>query len=353
MSNDPANGSMSRTRKFGRRLFSSTKEDNTSSKKGRASTIKVVQETLVSSSAYDQKPEVPVSPAFAPTPEETISKNNRQPSLSRRQSKASSLFELFSKPKVERARGFHESTRLDTLPERSQTPAHFYPQPDRSKRESTIVTARSPNPQVDEGDNDRLNEEAIDTAPAPRSASRLSITPQKTTFVREQAAKIQRQADNWDPPPLFQAYPQAVKHGRLQGISASTEALLRSQRNKYNGGMDGFTNEQGSSSTDRQRLSVLPDTPDLMEKVFILVTAGRLVQYSGTGSSDRMPEKLLQLGPKSAAFACDLIPGKHWVLQVVQSVNDLNMPSVKPSRSILSRLRVPTLNKRQTTNIIL
>src|SRR5215472_8475694 len=44
--------------------------------------------------------------------------------VEKRQSKMN-LFDLFSKPKVERARGFHD-LGLDTVPERSQTPAHFY-----------------------------------------------------------------------------------------------------------------------------------------------------------------------------------------------------------------------------------
>lgn len=342
MSSDPA--TVSRTRKFGRRLFSSNKTDDPSTRS--RSSSKVGQELRVDVGSKIKQLELATAP---PSPKPFRPVENRrasivQPALNRRQSKTSSLFDLFSKPKVERARGAHESVGAQLPPVREQQPQqppipnHVYTRPDRSRRESTLA-----------------QDEPVTNQPSPpRPASRLSIVPQTTLPAREPQPPTAKQLEHWETSPLFQAYPQSIKHGRLQGISNSTETLLRSQQNRYNGGMDGFAQDPQAGAPDRpKRLSLISESPDLMEKVFALVTAGRLVQYSGTGNSDRMPEKVLQLGPKSAAFACDLIPGKHWVVQVVQSTNDMNMPSVKPSRSILSRLRVSNMSRRHATSLLL
>ncbi|EON63650.1 hypothetical protein W97_02878 [Coniosporium apollinis CBS 100218] len=53
------------------------------------------------------------------------------------------------------------------------------------------------------------------------------------------------------------------------------------------------------------RLSINYESPpvDLPTKLYILVTSGCLLQYAGEGPSDRLPEKILQLGKDSAAFA--------------------------------------------------
>ncbi|KAL4992270.1 hypothetical protein BDW68DRAFT_150092 [Aspergillus falconensis] len=74
------------------------------------------------------------------------------------------------------------------------------------------------------------------------------------------------------------------------------------------------------------------------QKVFIIATSGYILQYAGEGKHDRLPEKMLLLGPKSVAFASDAIPGKHWVLQVSQgSEEDSGTNSAEAARPILSR----------------
>jgi hypothetical protein len=82
-----------------------------------------------------------------------------------------------------------------------------------------------------------------------------------------------------------------------------------------------------------------PPAPELMNKIYILVTAGYVLQYAGEGSFDRTPEKVLKLGKESAAFACDLIPGKHWVLQISSHAHDDGTVDAGPRNSLLSRLR--------------
>jgi hypothetical protein len=239
--------------------------------------------------------------------------------VEKRQSKLS-LFELFSKPKVERARGFHE-TSLEALPERSQTPTHFYRMPDSSTGQ-----------------------------------------PQPSRRHKEGGKAVVRPTADWNPPPLFQAYPQAIKHGIVRTINVSTETLIRVQQYKAQTMPDPFgsstslpyVSEDGEEFVaprhPPKRFSTIADNLEITGKVFVLVPEGRLVQYEGDGNIDRSPEKILQLGPRSAAFACDLIPGKHWVLQVVQAANEDGAPTIKQSRSLLSKLRIPSSAARKSVN---
>lgn len=142
----------------------------------------------------------------------------------------------------------------------------------------------------------------------------------------------------WKPPPLFQAYPQAIKHGRLPAPTLSADAILRVHAAAKG---NGPSNRENLGSLSQQREHV-PEAnvirkkreyreqkhirsvsqtiakADWTQKIFVVSTAGYILQYTGEGKYDRLPEKMLLLGPKSVAFASDAIPGKHWVLQVSQ-----------------------------------
>lgn len=136
----------------------------------------------------------------------------------------------------------------------------------------------------------------------------------------------------WNPPPLFQAYPQAIKHASLPACTASAEAILRMHNHKSSpsfGSMlsqvtlnpqipEEATDEKGDRTRRRHRRTHSGSASkfEWTTKVFILVTSGYLLQYAGEGSYDRLPERVLHLGKDSAAFASDVIPGRHWVLQV-------------------------------------
>lgn len=85
----------------------------------------------------------------------------------------------------------------------------------------------------------------------------------------------------------------------------------------------------------------------------MLVTAGYILQYSGDGDFDRLPEKVLKLGKDSAAFASDLITGKHWVLQILQSVNEDGTVTAGPKNNLLSRLRLQTASARREASSFL
>jgi len=83
-----------------------------------------------------------------------------------------------------------------------------------------------------------------------------------------------------------------------------------------------------------------------------IVLSRYLLQYSGDGSFDRLPEKMMQLGKDSVAFASDVLPGKHWVLQISQAMDADGAPTAD-SRSLFSRLSFRGADYRRTTTSIL
>lgn len=155
---------------------------------------------------------------------------------------------------------------------------------------------------------------------------------------------------SWAPPALFQVYPQAVKHATLPFCNASMETLARHSETKSNrfsqqSGVlnselanDTNTKVKGDTSKKKQRIAGFRNSLEWTSKIFVLINSGYLLQYAAEGTYNRVPEKVLQLTATSAAYASDLIPGKHWVLQVA-SITDANGNTVtepKSRRSMLS-----------------
>ncbi|EXJ77288.1 hypothetical protein A1O3_10446 [Capronia epimyces CBS 606.96] len=135
-----------------------------------------------------------------------------------------------------------------------------------------------------------------------------------------------RNMTSWDPPPLIQAYTQAKMHTFLDIPSTLTDTLFRNNQQR-----DSTSGESSSrSSLDNHLLSAAAEdaglrhkrncsgasTCSLSQKLVILTRSGYILQYHADGFNDRLPEKILELGPDSLAFASDDIPGKHWVLRV-------------------------------------
>ncbi|KAK0627684.1 hypothetical protein B0T14DRAFT_420856 [Immersiella caudata] len=165
---------------------------------------------------------------------------------------------------------------------------------------------------------------------------------------------------NWDPPPLFKAYPQAIKHSHLPACAASAEAILRLHKSGFaqsSLALDIF-DESGTEKNDkgkkkhRRNASNSSLKLEWTTKVFVLVTSGYLLQYTGSGAFDRLPEKILHLGKDSAAFASDVIPGRHWVLQVC-SVAEPDRTPPAPSSSLFSRLPFRAQERKQTSNLLM
>ncbi|KAF1838862.1 hypothetical protein BDW02DRAFT_626700 [Decorospora gaudefroyi] len=267
------------------------------------------------------------------------------PSKLERTASKMSLFSLFSRPKVERARG-HTEVGL-ALPMRPQTPPK--PPPPVSLPKSSL----------------RQN---------PSSPTQQSIRARSSQMFRPMSIRpvaAHKEFGNWDPPPLFQAFPQSLKHATVQACVFAPEVLMRTQsqrqqaeslREKMDSARDLSTiTEKGSESKKLEKThkrlmsnSVLnPPTPELVNKIYILITAGFVLQYDGDGAFDRLPEKVLKLGKESAAFACDLIPGKHWVLQISSHASDDGTFETGPKNSLLARLRSQNATVRKAATSFL
>ncbi|KAI0398399.1 hypothetical protein F5Y17DRAFT_1821 [Xylariaceae sp. FL0594] len=161
----------------------------------------------------------------------------------------------------------------------------------------------------------------------------------------------------WAPPPLFRVYPQAVKHATLPTCTLSSEALARlgdaksSRAFQGTSGPSEFVSELKSDTTRRlQRISGFRNNWACTSKIFVLVTSGYLLQYAAEGSFDRVPERVLQLTRTSAAYASDLIPGKHWVLRVVSSIDADGNTLADPK---LVRSKLSAKDKRHVSNMLL
>ncbi|KAM7204471.1 eukaryotic translation initiation factor 3 subunit G [Naviculisporaceae sp. PSN 640] len=197
----------------------------------------------------------------------------------------------------------------------------------------------------------------------PRAAPDLKHK-KSASLVRSSKAPIA----TWEPPPLFQAYPQAIKHAHLPACTASAEAVLRQHHSKGSMSLRGSLNQSllslgmaddaGGEKSDKSKKKHRRNTStsslklEWTTKIFVLVTSGYLLQYSGDGSFDRLPEKVLQLGKDSAAFASDVIPGRHWVLQVSSAADSEGVTSSVGS-PLLSRLAFRAIERKQTADFLM
>ncbi|KAF2010361.1 hypothetical protein BU24DRAFT_356352 [Aaosphaeria arxii CBS 175.79] len=275
-------------------------------------------------------------PSLAPTP---------APKLEKSSSKMS-LFNLFSRPKVEKARG-HIEVGL-AVPMQPQEP----PKPPPSPPKSSLRLNPTPSAQQ-----------------VHRARSSGMLRP---TSFRPSTATSNRDSGSWEPPPLFQAYPRSIKHATVQACVFSPDILLRtqSQRRQYelarernesqrdlSATLEGSTEAKKLEKNHRRLISnsiLHPHTPQLTDKVYVLDDDSHILQYAGDGPLDRLPEKVLKLGKESAAFACDLIPGKHWVLQISQSASEDGTVAIGPKHNLLSRLRLQSSSvRREATSFLL
>ncbi|KAF7560037.1 hypothetical protein G7046_g4102 [Stylonectria norvegica] len=173
----------------------------------------------------------------------------------------------------------------------------------------------------------------------------------------------------WNPPPLFKAFPQAVKHMTLPATSLPADTILRIHERRTNGALRDEVAELTSPSTvdlsgdrlgerekpkkkHRRNTSASAPKFDWINKIYVLVTSGYLLQYAGEGPFDRLPEKILHLSKNSAAFASDVIPGRHWVIQV-SSATESNGNPAPEARSLFSRMAFRAAERRQASNFLM
>lgn len=209
-------------------------------------------------------------------------------------------------------------------------------------------------------------------------ASPQVATPAGSTFSLEKSSKpttktkpeIKSKATpSWAPPPLFQAYPQALKHARLAVPNISTETLLRLQATRSEQASDGFhqgeKQDGDNDAVKKNKKDVKDKRPAkrgesnaldqiiLLKKIFVLVTSGYLLQYSGEGNYARLPEKVMRLGAESAAFASDAIPGRHYVVNITQKSTPEGTVPPTPGRKFLSRFGLQTAESRRAVRTLL
>ncbi|KAI9830940.1 MAG: hypothetical protein M1819_005323 [Sarea resinae] len=180
----------------------------------------------------------------------------------------------------------------------------------------------------------------------------LGIRPSRPTLIPkpQKRSTSPRPSSEWEPPPLFQAYPQALKNSFLKTSVLAAETILRNHNRKQSPAptrtksrkstlRPGHANhaERFSSKHKRHEPGSI-STAEWTYKIFMLVTSGYLLQYAGEGAHDRLPERIMQLSKDSVAFASDVIPGKHWVLQVSQGPDESAIMIPDNSKSLLSKL---------------
>lgn len=173
---------------------------------------------------------------------------------------------------------------------------------------------------------------------------------------------------SWDPPELFKAYPQAVKHARLRAPTAQVKAILQLYEEKKLAGLEqdveqnvalnhaknkGARKKREKAKGFKHSTLEIASNDGWAEKVYVLATSGYLLEYACDGAFDRLPEKLMPLGRESAAFASDAISGEHWVLQVSRIANDEGIIPDEGPKSIFRKLGFGSDMRRSTSAFLL
>ncbi|EEQ87570.1 peptidase family M20/M25/M40 protein [Blastomyces dermatitidis ER-3] len=307
--------------------------------------IRPIQTNINNPNTRQQRPPRPNDePAQEPAPERAPLKP---------QSSKSSLKNLFSRNKTNR-RSNHEHTLPAISESQKVTAASIIP--------DTISSPNSPSTTP-------MTPKSSVATSSPLTGKTGSSNPSKTSkSSKEKGQKLQRAITVWDPPPLFQAYPQAIKQGTLPAPTLSTVSLLRMKGHRRNSSeKDDFSDvdaddDRASSRAAKRRKDEKDkkhsrkasgsNKPEWTQKIFILVTSGYLLQYSGDGSFDRLPEKMMELGQNSVAFASDAIPGRHWVLQISQTLEEDGTVALDTKKTFLSRFGFAD-SRRQTKTLLL
>lgn len=181
---------------------------------------------------------------------------------------------------------------------------------------------------------------------------------------------IAKNVGPWEPPELFKVYPQAIRHVRLRAPLLNAETILHyyeatkdiamkenvtqtcpDQDVHIPAGQRSRTKHEENKKTKRSTQNIWSNV-GWTEKIYVLTTSGHVLRYSGSGSYDRIPEKLMSLGKHSAAFVSDAMPGQHYVLQISRVTKDGTI-NTDNSRSIFKRLGFRSDSRRIASNFLL
>lgn len=241
-----------------------------------------------------------------------------------------------------------------------------WPYGQQAKSELALATSDFPWDGPQEKPDDSQDSRSRSPANVSSSASSGKRTPGMTIAAKQSRPTLA----TWTLPPLFRAFQQAHKQQTLAATTTPIETLLKlsektsvadmivplSETDINASGVGG--GGAGISAGDKFRKRSRGDSLSAANlqwttKIYILVTAGFLLQYTGDGAIDRLPEKVLRLSKSSVAFATDMIPGRHWVLQVSAAIEEDGAPLTE-SRSLLSKLSFRTSSeKRNTCNMVM
>ncbi|KAJ5463905.1 hypothetical protein N7475_007040 [Penicillium sp. IBT 31633x] len=260
----------------------------------------------------------------------------------KRQSSKTSLRHLFSRDKASRV----------TEPKLEEIVEAQLPEP-----QTAIFTKTPMSPSL-------MSSSTIDTNPTITSLA--TDRPRATLKASRQNTSEPKSASQeqygWKPPPLFQAYPQSTKHDCLPAPAISADSILRLHATSARSSTDDdpvnpLEQDEAADAARKKReqrqkkhLRTLSGTINKVEwtqKIYVLATAGYILQYAGEGKHDRLPERMLLLGPQSVAFASDAIPGKHWVVQVSHNPTADDSAGPEPPRTRFSRFGFHKSNTRR------
>ena len=191
----------------------------------------------------------------------------------------------------------------------------------------------------------------LEDAPAPEENPSLPDEPPKRKS--GPSNKPKGGAASWDTAPLHKAYPQAARYSTLPAASVPADLILRNHERKVAeaSATDDGDQDKPKRRQKRSRAGTISDF-EWTTKTYILLATGHLLEYAGEGPFDRQPEKVLRLSRSSAAFASDLIPGRHWVLQVASAMGSEGN-SVDSRTGFFSRLPFRGGDKRSVANMLL
>jgi len=203
----------------------------------------------------------------------------------------------------------------------------------------------------------------IQTANKHAARKRDSFLPGKSKPIFERPLFISAPIPKWDAPPFFKALSDAVKHAQLASCSIPADSIIHISSHDKSGklvedmgiGSDHQKTEKARAKHQRQVSESLAKA-EWSHKIYVLISSGHLLQYSSDGMINRLPEKMVQLRKDSVAFASDVIPGRHWVLQISNVIDPLAPPPVANAEARKARSRLsfrPIEENKSIMNMLL
>lgn len=215
-----------------------------------------------------------------------------------------------------------------------------------------------PDDAVDAGCTQSPSSSEQTSSPPRKLRSRGSSTPPRNPerpFSADNKPSPKRDRVLNDPPPLAQAYHQAILHGQLE-TPASFVQKPHSRGSSQNSKDHVDTEIYGDRievKRSHRRTQSGESSCSVREKIFFLINGPYILQYNGDSNGDALPEKILVLDRETVAFACDAVPGRPWVLQISKT----HCPPVKSQGQTLrpswSKLTLRQPEERRTASAVL